>query len=150
MRSAGRSIAAGPTTGPVPAWREYLGWLPYLARRHRAHRRGRGSRGPLPARDGKPFTLVALQMETDYQVRVSSDFAGQAADARAGACSPSRAARSAEHRLVVKIHPLDNGLIDWRGVVAGPRPARFGVEGRVDVIRGGRLDVPCSSGRMGW
>ncbi|MEL6267590.1 MAG: capsular biosynthesis protein, partial [Pseudomonadota bacterium] len=123
---------------PVPAWREYLGWVPYLARRRRARREAEAVEARCRCAVA-PYTLVALQMETDYQVRVSSAFGGQAEMLELVMLSFARRA-AAGHRLVIKIHPFDNGLIDWRGVAAG-LATRFGVEGRVDVIRGGRLDV---------
>ncbi|MEM6422651.1 MAG: capsular biosynthesis protein, partial [Pseudomonadota bacterium] len=116
---------------------EYAGWLPHIARLPRTRAAVRRVETAC-AKGTAPYALLALQMETDYQIRVSSDFAGQAEMLESVLLSMARRAPPAM-RLVVKIHPCDNALIDWRGVAAD-LARRFGLEGRVDVIRGGRLD----------
>lgn len=121
----------------VPAWREYLGWLPYLARRSRTRAQAAAVE-QAAMQPGPPYALLAMQMETDYQLRVSSDFDGQAEMLELVLASMARRARS-DLRLVVKLHPFDNGLIDWATLIA-KMADRFGLGGRVDVIRGGRLD----------
>lgn len=135
---AGRPFFPGYADDRVvsPA-REYLGWLPHIARLPRT--RAEARRVERTCIEGAaPFAVLALQMETDYQIRVSSDFAGQAEMLEIVLLSFARRAPADMH-LVVKIHPCDNGLIDWRKTAAD-LAGRFGVGERVDVIRGGRLD----------
>jgi capsular polysaccharide export protein len=84
-----------------------------------------------------PFFLFPLQLDTDYQVRVHSPFASIT---DAIACVVPSFARGAppESLLVVKCHPLDNGMIDLQGAVM--RAAReHGVERRIRYIDGGHL-----------
>ncbi|MEM6972945.1 MAG: DUF6716 putative glycosyltransferase [Pseudomonadota bacterium] len=121
----------------VPAWREYTGWLPYLARLGRARARAAAVEAACAA-GSLPHVVLAMQMETDYQLRVSSDYPGQAAVLQE--VLTSFAAHAPPHmRLVIKLHPFDNGLIDWDDTVA--RIAwPLGIDDRVMVIRGGRLD----------
>ncbi|MDT8344800.1 MAG: capsular biosynthesis protein, partial [Thermohalobaculum sp.] len=115
---------------------EYLGWVPRLWR-------GRGERrlakrveracvnGPAP------FAVVALQMETDYQIRASSDYRTQR-DMLAEVIASFARHAPGEMRLIVKLHPFDSGLIDWRRLAAR-LAVRHGVAGRVAVIRGGNF-----------
>ncbi|MEM6677554.1 MAG: capsular biosynthesis protein [Pseudomonadota bacterium] len=117
---------------------EYLGWVPHLllagARRRAAEACVRRANAP----DAPPQVMLALQMETDYQIRASSDFKSQAEMLEVVIASFARRA-DPRMRLIVKIHPFDNGLIAW-GRLCKRLAARFGVVHRVEVIRGGRLD----------
>src|SRR5205085_1556381 len=75
-----------------------------------------------------------LQLPTDFQIRAHSPFA----DAR-GALHEVIAsfARSDSRRsLVIVVHPLDNGLIDWCGLARG-LARRFGAGDRVFAFAGG-------------
>ncbi|MEO1776567.1 MAG: capsular biosynthesis protein [Pseudomonadota bacterium] len=122
----------------ISPWREYAGWVPHLIRLRRIRSQARQvERRCLSGAD--PYAVIALQMETDYQIRVSSDFASQAEMLEIALLTMARRAPP-QMRAVVKVHPCDNGLIDWWAVVEG-LCQRFGLEGRVDVIRGGRLDA---------
>lgn len=117
---------------------EYLGWLPHLALAARRRREAESVVSAATSPGAPPFWLVALQMETDYQIRASSDFSGQAELLELVIGSFARRAEPSA-RLVVKIHPFDNGLISWSRV-AKRFAKQFGVTGRVSVIRGGNLD----------
>ncbi|MCL5777703.1 capsular biosynthesis protein [Limibaculum sp. FT325] len=115
---------------------EYMGWLPRLwrARTTRHHAR-RVERDCLARRH--QVTLVALQLETDYQIRASSDYSSQSEMLGEVIASFARHAPS-DMRLVLKVHPFDPGLTDWGKV--GARIARaHGVARRVETIRGGNF-----------
>lgn len=87
---------------------------------------------------GASFFVYPLQLQTDYQLRAHSPFAGQQEAIRAVLTSFSAHA-PADRQLVVKIHPLDNGLIDWAGLIRQESRNRH-IEARVHVIDGGSLD----------
>jgi capsular polysaccharide export protein len=86
----------------------------------------------------RPFFLVAMQTQGDYQIRDNSPYAGigemieevVASFATHGAPS---------HRLVFKLHPHDNAVVNWRQTIA-QAAARHGIGGRVDTIDGGNLE----------
>lgn len=86
---------------------------------------------------GEQFFLFPLQLETDYQVRAHSPFASQVqaleivAGTFAGSADPG-------HLLVVKVHPLDNGLIDWARHCRR-LAARFDLEDRLHILADGDL-----------
>ncbi len=85
----------------------------------------------------RPFFLFPLQLNSDYQIRVHSPFGTMHRAINVVLESFARAA-PADIVLVVKEHPLDSGLNDWRTVVAA-RAAAFGVAGRVIFVEGGDL-----------
>lgn len=89
------------------------------------------------APDAAPFHLVAMQLQSDYQVRASTpyDHLGDMLD-EIGASFAAHA--PADHRLIIKIHPLDNGSENWPRRVR-KMMKRYGLEGRIDVIKGGDL-----------
>lgn len=93
---------------------EYAGWLRQLARRPTARRRSADTLARLAAGDAAYF-VFPLQLGCDYQVRQHSPF-GTMGDAIAGVLRSFALHAPAEARLVVKEHPLDNGLTDWRRV----------------------------------
>lgn len=91
------------------------------------------------AADGADYNLLAMQLPHDYQIRASSDYDDYADMLREVLASMARAA-PASRRLVMKMHPLDMGYRGYRELV--PQWVReFGLEGRVDLIRGGDLGV---------
>lgn len=98
------------THRPWPPLVEAVGWLARLSGRGAARRRSREAWAKLAP--GRYFVLP-LQLDSDYQLRAHSDFDGmQPALAQALASFAAHAAPDAQ--LVVKAHPLDNGLTDWR------------------------------------
>lgn len=86
---------------------------------------------------GKPFVLVPLQLQSDSQIRRNSPFRGLRPMLEQVLSSFARAAPD-DLCVVVKIHPLDVGLVDWARVVRGIAD-RHGVHGRVFTIDGGDL-----------
>ncbi|MEX2520212.1 MAG: capsular biosynthesis protein, partial [Paracoccaceae bacterium] len=86
---------------------------------------------------GADYTLCAMQLAQDYQIRASSPY-GDYADMIDEILASLARAAPASRRLVMKMHPLDSDYLGWRRRV--PEMARrHGIEGRVDLIRGGEL-----------
>lgn len=115
---------------------DYLAWLPKLALSRRTATRAARVQARL-LEGGRPFMLLALQMQSDYQLRRSSPYRRQrlmieevVADFAAHA--------PADMALLVKQHPLDNGLERW-GRIAAAAARRAGVAERVETIDGGDL-----------
>ncbi len=86
-----------------------------------------------------PLWLFAMQMETDYSIRAYSHFADM--DQAIDECIAAFAAKAPpDAGLLVKMHPLDPGLKNWRRRIA--RLARaHGVPRRVHFLAGGDLDA---------
>jgi capsular polysaccharide export protein len=115
---------------------EYAGWLRRLARLAigriwHEHQVGSG------ATDQKPYFLFPLQLACDFQLRVHSPFADQSVAITRVVNSFARWAPS-ECMLVVKQHPLENGLRNWRALLAGVAE-RAGVSERVVFIEDDEL-----------
>lgn len=82
-----------------------------------------------------PFYFLPLQLDTDYQIRRNSKLRSMGEVLNQVALSFSRYA-PAGSRLVVKLHPLDNGLIDYEPLCR--RVAmHHGLAGRIVFIDGG-------------
>ena len=117
---------------------EYLSWLWELMHEARRARDAAGLQQQIAA-GAFPFNVVALQIEGDYQIRSCSPYANLSEFLDEVVASFAENAKHDRH-LVVKVHPLDNGLGRWFSRI--PRiAARHGVAGRVHVIRGGDLGV---------
>lgn len=85
-----------------------------------------------------PYALYALQLQNDWQIRANSPFRDQreALDKVIGSlsrCAPP------DMRLIVKLHPMDVGMIDW-GRETAAIARRHGVADRILFIDGGDLD----------
>jgi capsular polysaccharide export protein len=117
---------------------DYLSWLPKFAGSMRVA--AAAKRVSAEIIGGKwPFHLVALQLQSDYQVRDNSPYSCISEMIEEVVVSFARNAPAAG-RLVFKRHPLDNGLERWPARIR--RSARrHGVSDRVLFIDGGRLDV---------
>lgn len=107
---------------------DYLAWLPRsLSKRIReparvwAVTRLRSQR--------KRYWMLALQMQSDYQLRANSRYRHQG-DMIEEVMKSFAACAGKEDNLVVKLHPLDNGLERWERVVAR-LAQRHRVAGRV-------------------
>ncbi|MEM8739929.1 MAG: capsular biosynthesis protein [Pseudomonadota bacterium] len=119
---------------------EYLAWLVRLGVRAATSRRDEAlvDRALAGALDGGfRYNLVALQLQMDYQIRASSDYTH--IEEMLDEILASFAAHAPESRhLIIKTHPLDNGLENW------PRrlrrlTRRHRVEGRVHLVDSRRL-----------
>lgn len=129
-----------------PGWRthrpwhplvEGVGWARKLSRRN--ERREQGAR--LIARlavESSDFFLFPLQLDSDAQIRLHSPFAGIIEAIKVVLDSFSKHA-PAGARLVVKEHPLDNGVRDWQ-LETVDLAHRFGVADRVDYLAWGDIE----------
>ncbi|MGE4192799.1 MAG: capsule biosynthesis protein [Pseudodesulfovibrio sp.] len=122
------------THRPYVIGRELVGWLPrYLDRKGRAERAARTQDRLLA--DPAPFFLYPLQLNSDFQIRLNSDFADVPDAIRNVLASFAHGAPEGT-RLVVKNHPLDNGLLPYGEVVAEAAD-RLGLGDRVVYLDGG-------------
>lgn len=115
---------------------EYLSWLPVLATENHRLRQAKEVEAWL-LKEKIPFNLVAMQINTDYQIRDNSDYNDLKEFLWETLQSFARHAPKDRH-IVIKIHPLDNGLHLWFQRVAR-YAKRLGITGRVHTIRGGDL-----------
>lgn len=129
--------AAGSYGGArgVPVWRE-IAWywlramvLPYI-RLRRAIKQSR------LIRSGRTFHLVLLQLSFDASMRVHSDYENSAAFVEEVIDAFAEGA-PADHLLVFKAHPFDNGRERLRGVIRS-LAADLGIAERVMFIDGGK------------
>ncbi len=86
------------------------GWVARLARRKTAAARSQMQKTRLSQ---APYFVLPLQLDSDYQLRAHSDFDGMQPAVARTLASFARHAQP-EACLVVKEHPLDNGLNNWR------------------------------------
>jgi len=141
-----------------PGWHNHRPWHPLVegmgwARKLRRRKRAQAESVELIARleagvrdASAPYFLFPLQLDSDAQVRLHSPFAG-IADALRLIIGSFAAHAPAEARLVIKEHPLDNGVRDWRQE-AVDMAALFGVADRIDYLPWGDI-VPVARGSRG-
>jgi len=84
-----------------------------------------------------PFFVFPLQLQTDFQLRAHSPYNDQREAITEVLTSFAHHAPS-EALLVVKVHPLDNGLIGWPAYVDG-LASRLGIGARIQFLDGGDL-----------
>jgi capsular polysaccharide export protein len=88
--------------------------------------------------DMQPYFVFPMQIEADYQVRAYSKYTGLESALHDVIGSFSLHAPS-NHRLVVKLHPMDPATRPWKRIVS--RIAmEYGTENRVELIDGGGFD----------
>lgn len=117
---------------------EGMGWWRKLCRRKERE----SSAAQLMARlldTGAAYYLFPLQLDSDAQIRLHSPFAG-IADAIRLVIGSFAAHAPAGTRLVLKEHPLDNGVRDWRQVTTDMAEL-FGVADRVDYLAWGDIEA---------
>jgi capsular polysaccharide export protein len=119
---------------PVPPFLEYGCWIRRFIRASSVRRRSEESLRALSA-SGKPYFLVPLQLDSDSQLRVNSRFQGLAPAIDVILESFARHA-PIDSALLLKEHPLDNQLIDWRAQAADTAQ-RLGIGDRVFYLVGG-------------
>ncbi|NVK44483.1 MAG: capsular biosynthesis protein [Oceanospirillaceae bacterium] len=124
------------THRPYASHVEYFGWAQRFPRLPWRERRAQQICRRLVA-EQRPYYLFPLQLDSDYQIKVHSDFSG-IPDAI------SQVMRSfAEHAprramLVIKNHPLDTGLINYLRLIEH-LAGKLGLGRRVLFIDGGHL-----------
>jgi capsular polysaccharide export protein len=115
---------------------EAMGWLRRLRQRKEAAKRSSAVLAALESRED-PYVLFPLQLDSDAQIRLHSSFAGIADALRLVVRSFAEHAPS-PLRLVIKEHPLDNGVRNWRGETAA-LAALYGVTDRIDYVESGDM-----------
>ncbi len=116
--------------------REYLSWLPQLARRQWAQSRAPAQVNRVIAQN-KPYFLFPMQLQEDYQIRHNSRYTRLAELVDEVFASFARGAPK-DATLVVKIHPLDNGLQNWRKTLKKAK-RDYGLTGRIRLVAAGPL-----------
>lgn len=123
-----------------PHWNNHRPWHPLVEATGWARKlRRRKEDGALSAAllhklqtSDDPYFLFPLQLDSDAQIRLHSGFAGIADALRLVLASFAKHA-PADMRLVVKEHPLDNGVRNWRQETAD-MAALFGIADRIDYL----------------
>jgi capsular polysaccharide export protein len=115
---------------------EYAGWVRRLALQRGAERRAAAAIEGLAGLTG-PLFLFPLQLDCDYQVRVHSPFRAMHLAIEHVLASFAQHAPHAA-RLIVKLHPLDSGLMDW-AAITGHLAVEFGIVDRLVILDGGDL-----------
>lgn len=122
---------------------EGVGWLQKLNRRQNDER---DSVALLEKLEGKRYFLFPLQLDSDAQIRLHSPFAG-VADALKLVIDSFAKHAPEDMRLVVKEHPLDNGVRNWKQATADIA-VLAGVADRVDFLARGKIG-PVTQGAQG-
>ena len=130
-----------------PGWRTHRPWHPVVEgvgwARKLTRRSDRQTEGAaLIARlleQADPFFLFPLQLDSDAQIRLHSPFAGIVEALKVVLQSFADHA-PANTRLVVKEHPLDNGVRDWE-LETADQAQRFGIADRVDYLAWGDIEA---------
>jgi capsular polysaccharide export protein len=135
----GRPLYMGYRTHrPWHPFLEYAGWLKQLALKLPAERSAQRALTRL-AGSGKPYYLHPLQLDCDSQIRHHSGF-GRIKPALEHVIASFSRAAPRDAVLVVKEHPLDNGLKSWRRL-CHRIAVEHGVDHRLVYVRGGDLNV---------
>ncbi|MBB4860600.1 capsular polysaccharide export protein [Novosphingobium chloroacetimidivorans] len=124
---------------------EGMGWARKLRRRKDNQKRSEALLDHLQD-SAAAYFIFPLQLDSDAQIRLHSPFAG-IADALKLVIGSFAAHAPAHTRLVVKEHPLDNGVRDWCQE-AGDIAALYGVADRVDYLPAGDI-VPVTRRSLG-
>lgn len=120
---------------PDGAAAEAAGWARRLAGRPAARARSALAMRRL---GGRAYFVLPLQLDSDHQIRTHSRFAGMG-EAIAEVVASFAAHGPTDAVLLVKEHPLDNGLHPWRRIVARAAAAH-GAGGRVLFVEHGHID----------
>lgn len=129
-----------------PHWHNHRPWHPVIegvgwARKLMRQRRRRVRASALIDRllaSQTPYFLFPLQLDSDAQIRLHSPFVG-IADALKTVLASFAAHAPTDCRLVIKEHPLDNGVRDWEQE-SRDIAQRFGVADRIDYLPWGDIE----------
>ncbi|MCF3932915.1 capsular biosynthesis protein [Acuticoccus sp. M5D2P5] len=116
--------------------KEYVSWLPQLVRRQIARARAPAQMRRVTS-ESKPFFLFPMQLQEDYQIRHNSPYQ-RLADLVHEIFSSFARAAPRETSLLVKIHPLDNGLENWQRTLKRAK-RDYGLTGRIRMLSAGSL-----------
>lgn len=117
---------------------EGVGWARKLLRREERKAQGEALLARLQNEQARYF-LFPLQLDSDAQIRLHSPFAGMI-EAIKLVLQSFAAHAPADSRLVVKEHPLDNGVRDWQ-LETADLARRFGIADRVDYLAWGDIEA---------
>ncbi len=92
-----------------------------------------------------PYFVFAMQLQSDYQIRENSPFE-HLREAVEVTIASFAAHAPADHLLIFKIHPLDNGLERWPRVIFAIA-AEHDIADRIRVIDGGNLQALLTNAR---
>ncbi|MBE7730093.1 capsule biosynthesis protein [Komagataeibacter sp. FXV3] len=121
---------------PWHPWTEGIGWLKRLNRRDAARMRTEGIIKEV-ADNNFSYMLFPLQLDADAQIRLHSDFDGMTGAIQLVLESFARHAPK-DLFLLVKEHPLDNGVKDWRKLVY-TMARKLGIINRVRYLETGDI-----------
>jgi capsular polysaccharide export protein len=121
---------------PLPALAEARGWLLRLWRMSGEKRR---SARALAAIAGRRFFILPLQLDADTQLRLYSGYGGMRPALTEVIASFARHA-PADSVLVIKQHPLDSALTDWRGL-SHYLATSHGIGDRLIYLEGGDINT---------
>lgn len=124
---------------------EGVGWWRKLCRRKERNMQAEELLARLGA-SSQPYFVFPLQLDSDAQIRLHSPFGG-IGEAIKVVVESFAAYAPPDTRLVVKEHPLDNGVRDWR-LITEDIAKRYGVVDRVDYLPSGDI-VPLTAGARG-
>ncbi len=130
-----------------PGWQNHRPWHPVVegmgwARKLNRRKQRRDEASALIDRlltSHERYFLFPLQLDSDAQIRLHSPFAG-IADALSVVLTSFARHAPQDVRLVVKEHPLDNGVRDWE-LYARDIAQRLGVAERVDYLAWGDIEA---------
>lgn len=123
---------------------EYAGWIKRFALSRFARVRTAKTVQAIAA-SARPYYLFPLQLDCDYQIREHSPFK-RIPPALEAVIAAFAAAAPPDSLLVIKEHPLDNWLTDWRRMVR-EISRRHGVEDRIAYLEGGHLQTLVAQAR---
>lgn len=121
---------------------EFIGWIRKFAMEQRELAR---ADRVVAGIGNRPFFLFPLQLSNDFQIREHSPFEDMTEGVQYVLSSFARRAPQ-DVMLLVKEHPLDASLTNWRGYVDS-LARRLGISDRVIHIRGGNLTELAASAR---
>lgn len=116
---------------------EYAGWLRRLPASGRRAREAEATIDGLIAGNAG-FFVYPLQLQTDFQLRAHSPFHRQQ-DAIRQIMRSFAVHAAPDMHLIVKLHPLDNGLVDWN-LYIDSIGIPLALSSRVHFIDGGNLE----------
>lgn len=130
-----------------PGWENHRPWHPLVEGMGWARKLSRGKERRAQAAalierlqvSREPYFLFPLQLDSDAQIRLHSPFAGIADAIKLVLESFAQHAPS-HARLVVKEHPLDNGVRDWR-LETSDLAERLQISDRVDYLAWGDIET---------
>ncbi|WP_408736153.1 capsule biosynthesis protein [Acetobacter fabarum] len=121
---------------PWHPWTEGIGWLKRLSQRKAARERTEKILTEVVGRN-LPYMLFPLQLDADAQIRLHSAFDGITGAIHFVLESFARHA-PVDMYLLIKEHPLDNGLKDWNTLVQ-MTACKLGISERVRYLESGDI-----------